>query len=86
VSGSGVSVLIVERFAREDVREVLQRFGLQSARRATTTDVTEEVLLLDSEALAAVDLQVLTRALMDALPHTKVWVVEDSPRWSSEPV
>jgi hypothetical protein len=76
----------VERFAREDVRRVLHDHGVNGCRRATTTDPTEEVFLLTPETFAAVDIDALTRAMMNVLPHTKVWVVEDAPRWSSEPV
>jgi hypothetical protein len=76
----------VERFAREDVRQVMREFGVSSCRRAVTTDPTEEVFLLSAEVLAAVDVDVLTRALMEVLPRTKVWVVEDSSRWSTEQV
>jgi hypothetical protein len=28
----------------------------------------------------------LTRALMDVLPHAKVWVAPDNQRWSGEPI
>lgn len=76
----------VERFAREDVRLVLHDHGVKSCRRAVTTDTTEEIFLLPPETLGTVDVNGLTRALMDALPHTKVWVIEDTPKWSSEPV
>lgn len=77
----------MERFAREDVREVLARFGVTQASRATTTDSTEEVILLAAADFAAVDVQALTLALMDTLPHTKVWVTEEHPRWvSTEPI
>lgn len=76
----------MERFAREDVRQVMHDFGIESCRRATLTDATEEVFLLAPEAIAAVDTDALTRALMEVLPHIKVWVVEDSARWSAESV
>ena len=76
----------MEQFAREDIREVMREFGVESMRRAVTTDATEEVFLMPSETLARVDVDVPTRALMNVLPHTKVWVVEDMPRWSSETV
>jgi hypothetical protein len=74
------------RFAREDVRAVLHRFGVAKASRATTTDATEEVFLLAPTDIAAIDVDALTRALMDVLPHVKVWVVEEHPRWSAEPL
>ena len=76
----------VERFAREDVRQVMRRFGVESCRRAVTTDATEEVFLLSAATFAAIDTDGLTRALTGVLPDTKVWVVEDSVRWSSEAV
>lgn len=85
-SRTGNIVCLMEPFAREDVRQVLRDFGVTSCRRATTTDSTEEVLLVGSDTFNAVDIERLTRALMDVLPHTKVWVVEDSERWDSEPV
>jgi hypothetical protein len=74
------------RFAREDVRGVLERFGIDAASRATTTDSTEAVILLAKEDFDRVDVRALTLALMDVLPHMKVWVAEAHPRWSSEPV
>ncbi|HEX6876237.1 MAG TPA: hypothetical protein VF165_11315 [Nocardioidaceae bacterium] len=77
---------LVERFAREDVRRVLRGHGIDRCRRATTTDPTEEVFLLPPGRLAAVDVDGLTKALMNVLPDTKVWVVEDMPPWLSEPV
>lgn len=41
------------------------------------TDSTEEVILLSEFDLNRVDTESITRALMDVLPHTKVWVVAD---------
>jgi hypothetical protein len=76
----------MERFARADVREVLSQFGLTHATRATTTDSTEEVIILAKRDFDSVDVTALTTALMEVLPHTKVWVVEEHPRWSSEPL
>lgn len=76
----------MERFAREDVREVLARFGVDSARRASTTDATEEVILLGPVDADRVDVNALTLALMEVLPHTKVWVTADGPRWTSEEI
>ena len=74
------------RFAREDVRTVLACFGIAEASRAITTDSTEEVILLVKEDFDRVDVRALPLALMDVLPHTKVWVAEAHPRWSSEPL
>ena len=76
----------MERFAREDVRAVLADFEIGSARRAADVDATEEVILLTSEAYAKTDVATLINALMAVLPHIKVWVVEDGPRWLSEPI
>lgn len=76
----------VEQFAREDVRHAMKGFGIASSRRASDTDPTEEVFLLTAADFASVDVNALTRALMHVLPHTKVWVVEATPRWTSEPV
>jgi hypothetical protein len=77
----------MERFEREDVLAVLESFHVTSARRASDTDSTEEVILLDKSTLARVgDLELLTRALMAVLPHKKVWVTELSPRWRSESI
>lgn len=75
----------MERFAREDVLAALARFGVAGASRATTTDSSEEVILLAKADLESVDVQELTLALMDVLPHMKVWVVEEGPRWVTEP-
>jgi hypothetical protein len=74
------------RFAREDVLAVLSRFGIAAGARATTTDSSEEVILLAKPDFESVDVRELTLALMDALPHTKVWVIEQSPWWTTEPI
>jgi hypothetical protein len=74
------------RFAREDVRAVLARFGVTKASRATTTDSTEEVILLAGRDFDSVDVETLTGELMKVLPHAKVWVVDEHPRWSAEPL
>jgi hypothetical protein len=74
----------MERFAREDVLQVLGRYGVTSARRATGTDESEEIILLGESIYKGVDIDGLTRALMEVLPHVKVWVAPDNPRWSSE--
>jgi hypothetical protein len=33
-----------------------------------------------------VDVDGLSRALMDVLPHLKGWVAPDNPQWSREPI
>jgi hypothetical protein len=76
----------MERFAREDVLEVLRKHGVTSARRAADTDESEEIILLSANDYAEVDVDRLTRDLMDVLPHMKVWVAPDNPRWSSESI
>jgi hypothetical protein len=76
----------MERFAREDVMQVLGRYGISSARRASDTDESEEIILLNEDIYNAIDVDGLTRALMEVLPHVKVWVAPDSPRWSSETI
>ncbi len=76
----------MDRAARKAVRKALRGFGITAARRATTTDATEEVFLLSRPDLFAVDVKALTRALMGVLPGTKVWVVQDTARWVSEPI
>ena len=76
----------METFAREDVREVLASYGISAARRAVDSDETEEIVLLDEAVYGRVDVDRLTRALMEVLPHTKVWVVPNGPRWASEPI
>jgi len=57
-----------------------------SASRAITTDETEEVILVDSAQFSHLDVDRLTRELMDALPDTKVWVIENSGMWDVEPI
>jgi hypothetical protein len=76
----------MDRFAREDVMEVLSRYGISTARRAADTDGSEEIILVSESVYKQLDVDALTRALMDVLPHMKVWVAPDSPRWSSEPI
>ena len=84
--GPAVLGVRIERFAREDVREVLERYGIHAARRATTTDATEEVVLLNADEYKKTQIEELTLALMDVLPHVKVWVAPVSERWRSEPI
>lgn len=72
----------VERFAREDVRAVLSEYGVLTASRATYTDSTEEIILLDRADYTRVPVGQLTRAIMDVLPHTKVWVIEQTSAWT----
>ena len=69
---------------RSLVRSILVGFGIASARRVTGTDPTEEVLLLGASEFAKVDAAVVELAVMDALPHTKVWVIEEHESWESE--
>jgi hypothetical protein len=76
----------MEQFAREDVLAALARFGVAGASRATTTDSTEEVILLAKADFESVDVQKLTLALMDVLPHKKVWVIAEGLRWVTEPI
>jgi hypothetical protein len=76
----------MERFARQDVLAVLARFGIEAVRRAIPIDPTEEVFLLSSDDFARVDSDAVCLALMDVLPHTKVFVVPEGPRWRSEPI
>ena len=60
------------------------RFGLVRVRRASDTDETEEILLLDAEDFAQVSEAAVTSAVMDVLPHVKVWVTQETPTWDSE--
>ena len=78
--------VIVDRFAREDVMEVLDRYGIGAARRAADADGSEEIILVSQSAYEQADIDGLTRALMEVLPHVKVWVVPDNQRWSGEPI
>ena len=71
---------------RENVRAVLARFGVLAAQRAPETDPTEEVILVDSADFARIDAAEVTAAIMDVLPSTKVWVVEVSDLWDTEPL
>lgn len=73
-------------FAREDVYTVLGEFGVAAASRAVGTDASEEVILLTAEDFARVDPDAVARALMEVLPHTKVWVIQAHPAWTSEPL
>jgi len=76
----------MERFAREDALEVLGKYGVTSARRAADTDESEEIILLSESVYGDVDVEGLTRDLMEALPHVKIWVAPDSPRWPGESI
>lgn len=75
----------MDEVARSDVRTVLRdRFGIVQARRATDTDSTEEILLLTAEDFLGIDEAAVTLAIMDVLPHVKVWVTQESPSYDSE--
>jgi hypothetical protein len=76
----------LDQLARRDVREVLKRFGVENARRATSSDPTEEVFLLGQPDYDRSDPEEITIALMEVFPHTKVWVVADGPMWTAEPI
>lgn len=74
------------RFAREDIRLVLTGFGIVSARRALGTGEDEEILLIAKADFERTDNTAVTSAVMDVLPHVKVWVIPESPAWDSEPL
>ena len=76
----------MERFARQDVLQVLSRHGISAARRAVPADSSEEIILVSQDVYEQADIDGLTRALMDVLPHTKVWVAPDNQRWAGEPI
>jgi hypothetical protein len=71
---------------REDVRQVLRRFGVDAARRVVDTDNTEELIFVSESVYRRIDVEGLTRALMGVLPHKKVWVAPNNPRSESEPI
>jgi hypothetical protein len=71
-------------WAREDIRAVLAQFGVSSARRAIPLDPTEEVILLSATDFARIDPREVAMAIMAALPHRKVLVAEEGPRWDTE--
>jgi len=75
-----------ERFASQDVLAVLERFGISHARRSTNSDDTEEVILIDPKKYEEVEVRELTLALMEVLPHRKLWVAPLSDIWESEPI
>lgn len=76
----------MDRFTPEDIWAVLHNHNIKAARRATPLDNTEEVILLDPETYARIDVKAVTLAMMDVLPHIKVWFAPDGPRWESEPL
>ena len=80
------ALMALDPLARQSVRSVLARFGILSARRAVDTDSSEEVILVQSDVIASVDASQVALAIMDVLPHTKVWVVEANPAWDAEPL
>jgi hypothetical protein len=59
----------MERFAREDVRQVLGRYGIASAQRAADTDESEEIILLDEPTYKQIHIDGLTRAMIVAVGH-----------------
>jgi hypothetical protein len=76
----------MDRIQLVDVKQVLARYGISSARRAVALDPTEETILLSGADFRAADVDKLTLDLMNVIPHTKVWVVEDGPRWEAEAI
>lgn len=76
----------MERLARRDVLAALARFGIEGVRRAIPIDPTKEVFLVSSDDFARIDSDAVCLALVDVLPHTKVFVAQDGPRWRSEPI
>lgn len=74
------------RFAREDIRAVLASFGISSATRVVGTGEDEEILLISRGDYDRTDNTAVTTAVMDVLPHVKVWVIPESPTWESEPL
>ncbi len=72
--------------ARADVRMVLADYGITSAQRAVDTDPSEEVFLLKTAEYAQVDPGAVALAVMQVLPSTKVWVIEEHPAWEVEPL
>ncbi len=76
----------MDDLTRKDVHTVLGEFGLAAAGRAVGTDASEEVIPLSAEDFARVDPDAVARALMEVLPHTKVWVIQAHPGWTSQPL
>ena len=76
----------MDRFAREDVLEVFRRFGVRNARRAEPADSTEEIFVVPPRTYERIDVDALTRALMEVLPHTKVLVAPRKGGWEGEPL
>ena len=76
----------MERFARQDVLQILSRYGIGVARRAVPADSSEEIILVSQDVYEQADIDGLTRALMAVLPHAKVWVAPDNQRWAGEPI
>jgi hypothetical protein len=44
------------------------------------------VILLANQDFESVDVRGLTLALMDVMPHAKLWVIEEHHRWSTESI
>jgi len=71
-------------FARTDIYAALAPFGITAIRRATGTDAGEEVFLLGAPDYERTDPQEVALAIVDVLPHTKIWVIADNPAWDAE--
>jgi hypothetical protein len=76
----------MDGFARQDVMQILSRHRISAAWRVADADGSEEMILVSPGVYEQVDVDGLSRALMDVLPHLKVWVAPDNPQWSSEPI
>jgi hypothetical protein len=63
---------------------ILANFKVTNAERSIGADATEEVFLISQADFDSVDVHSLTLALMNVLPHKKVWVVPNVPPWEGE--
>jgi hypothetical protein len=60
------------------IHRVLGRHGITVAYRNVTFDPTDFVIFLEPHDYETAKIEVLTRELMEAIPHSKIWVTRRS--------
>ncbi|WP_146844082.1 hypothetical protein [Cellulomonas composti] len=71
-------------FARDDVKAVLARFGIDSAFRVPDVDPSEEIIVLRAADFEVIDPDKVALAIMTVLPNVKVWVIQEHVAWQVE--
>jgi hypothetical protein len=76
----------MDQHEKKDVLGILESHGVLNASYSTSTDPTEEVILISHEEFGRLDVEAVTQELMRVLPHRKVWLAPQSNKWQSAPI